>query len=121
VVRVADTINPTLAGHGDDSYQSPSLSHEEAQTLVRLLFARGQELPTDERRWTCPIAGGRRSVTLTEAAGDTHHLLMQPCVRCQAVRRRCPLSSACDGGDSSSAPFRGRSSVAGASALGGWQ
>jgi hypothetical protein len=64
VVHVTDTINPTLAGRGDVSYQSPPLPREEAQTLVRLLLGRGEEPPIDGRRWTCPIAGGRRSVTL---------------------------------------------------------
>jgi hypothetical protein len=64
VVHVTDTINPTLAGRGDVSYQSPPLPREEAQTLVRLLLGRGEEPPIDEQGWTCPIAGGRRRVTL---------------------------------------------------------
>jgi hypothetical protein len=49
VVHVTDTINPTLAGRGDVSYQSPPLPREEAQTLVRLLLGRGEEPPIDER------------------------------------------------------------------------
>ena len=64
VVHVTDTINPTLAGRGDVSYQSPPLPREEAQTLVRLLLGRGEAPTTSEPRWTCPIAGGRRTVTL---------------------------------------------------------
>ena len=63
-VYVRDTINPTLAGRGDVSYESPPLPLDEARTLVRLLLGRGEEPPIDEQGWTCPIAGGRRSVTL---------------------------------------------------------
>jgi hypothetical protein len=64
VVCVTDTINPTLAGRGDVSYQSPPLPREEAQMLVRLLLGRSEEPSADEEGWTCPIAGGRRTVTL---------------------------------------------------------
>ncbi len=32
--------------------------------LVRLLLGRGEVPPLAEQVWTCPIAGGRRSVTL---------------------------------------------------------
>jgi hypothetical protein len=64
VVHVTDTINPTLAGRGDVSYQSPPLPREEAQTLARPLLGRGEEPPIGEQGWTCPIAGGRRTVTL---------------------------------------------------------
>ena len=63
-MHVRDAINPTLAGRGDVSYESPPLPLDEARTLVRLLLGRGEEPPIDEQGWTCPIAGGRRSVTL---------------------------------------------------------
>ena len=68
VVRVRDAINPTLAGRGDVSYQSPPLPREEALLLVRLLLGRGAEPPATEARWSCPIAGGQRTVTITGAA-----------------------------------------------------
>ena len=64
VVHVRDAINSILAGRGDVSYQSPPLPHEEAMKLVRMLLGRGEEFPCAEERWTCPIAGGQRTVTL---------------------------------------------------------
>jgi hypothetical protein len=66
VVHVRDTINPILAGRADASYQSPPQSREDALNLVRLLL--GREAPSGgQPRWTCPIAGGQRTVTLTPA------------------------------------------------------
>jgi hypothetical protein len=65
VVRVEDTIEPTLTEQTGGRYQSPPQSHEQAMALVRVLLGR----PPDgdrARRWTAPIAGGRRVVTLTE-------------------------------------------------------
>lgn len=68
VVHVMDVINPILAGHGGASYQSPPQPREDALSLVGLLLGRN-EAPqtTDEPRWTCPIAGGQRTVTLQSA------------------------------------------------------
>lgn len=66
VVHVRDVINPTLAGRGDVSYQSPPLSRKDALALVRLLLGRGEEPPAAEARWSCPIAGGRRTVRVTD-------------------------------------------------------
>ena len=70
VVHVKDTINVALAGRGDLSYQSPPLPQAEAQTLVRLLLGRGEEPPTDHSRWSCPIAGGQRTVTIRSSVDD---------------------------------------------------
>jgi len=67
VVHVRDAINPILAGRGDASYQSPPQPREDALSLVRLLLGRSDQLPTEEPRWTCPIAGGQRTVTLRSA------------------------------------------------------
>jgi hypothetical protein len=67
VVHVRDAINPTLAGRGDASYQSPPQSREEALNLVALLLGRNEAPTAGEPRWTCPIAGGQRTVTLTPA------------------------------------------------------
>ena len=69
VVHVKDTINSILAGRGDVSYQSPPLPYEEAMKLVRMLLGRGKEFALAEERWTCPIAGGQRTVTLRPVAG----------------------------------------------------
>jgi len=67
VVHVRDAINPTLAGRGDASYQSPPQAREDALNLVRLLLGCNEALNASEPRWTCPIAGGQRTVTLTPA------------------------------------------------------
>ena len=67
VVHVRDAINPTLAGRGDASYQSPPQAREDALKLVRLLLGRNEAPNASEPRWTCPIAGGQRTVTLTPA------------------------------------------------------
>ena len=67
VVHVMDAINPTLAGRGDASYQSPPQPREDALSLVGLLLGRTEVPHTEQPRWTCPIAGGRRTVTLQPA------------------------------------------------------
>ncbi len=66
-LSVEDKINATLAGRGDISSQSPPLPRAEAQTLVRLLLGRGKEPPSDPEGWSCPIADGRRTVTIQAA------------------------------------------------------
>jgi hypothetical protein len=66
VVRVEDAINPTLAGRAGAKYQSPPQSREQALALVWLLL--GCASATQRRwRWVVPIAGGQRTVTITEA------------------------------------------------------
>ncbi len=70
MVHVKDTINLALAGRGDLSYQSPPLPRAEAQTLVRLLLGRGEGLAAAEERWACPIAGGRRTVSVRPVIAD---------------------------------------------------
>jgi hypothetical protein len=67
VVHVRDAINPTLAGRADASYQSPPQPREDALNLVRLLLGRSEAPNAGQPRWTCPIAGGRRTVTLMPA------------------------------------------------------
>ena len=67
VVHVTDAVTPTLAGRGDASYQSPPQAYEDALNLVGLLLGRNEAPSASEPRWTCPIAGGRRTVTLTPA------------------------------------------------------
>ena len=67
VVRVRDAINPTLAGRGDASYESPPQPREDALNLVRLLLGHIEQPQSAEPRWTRPIAGGQRTVTLAPA------------------------------------------------------
>ena len=67
VVHVTDAVNATLAGRGDASYQSPPQAREDALNLVCLLLGRDEAPHGSEPRWTCPIAGGQRTVTLTPA------------------------------------------------------
>lgn len=67
VVHVRDAINPTLAGRGDASYQSPPQAREDALNLVRLLLGCSEAPHASEPRWTCAVAGGQRTVTLTPA------------------------------------------------------
>jgi hypothetical protein len=65
VVRVEDTIEPTLTEQAGGRYQSPAQTHGQAMALVRLVLGRVPEAD-GAKQWTAPIAGGRRVVTLTE-------------------------------------------------------
>ncbi len=67
VVLVRDAINPTLAGREDASYQSPPQAREDALRLVGLLLGCNEAPNVGKPRWTRPIAGGRRTVTLSPA------------------------------------------------------
>ena len=68
VVRVRDTISPTLAGRTGVSYQSPPQPREEALAWCGCCSAATRTQPAS--RWTCPIAGGQRTVTLEPAAAS---------------------------------------------------
>ena len=67
VVRVEDTIEPTLTEQAGGHYQSPPQTHEQAMALVRLVLGRVPEAD-GAKQWTAAIAGGRRVVSLTEEA-----------------------------------------------------
>ena len=64
VVTVTESVLPALTGREGCSYISPPQPLEQAMTLVRLLL--GRDPAGDECRWTMPIAGGRRLVTVSE-------------------------------------------------------
>ena len=64
VVRVSDTINVGLAGRGGCAYESPPQPRECALTLVQLLLGRSDDVVDGSTYWSCPIAGGRRTVRL---------------------------------------------------------
>lgn len=65
VLRVVDAIEPKLAGHEGGSYESPAQTREQAMALARLLLGCDGN-PDGEQRWTAPIPGGRRVVTLSD-------------------------------------------------------
>jgi len=67
VVHVEETITPALAGREGCTYASPPLPRAEALALVRLLIGHDGPSP-EERGWRCPIAGGRRTVTIRPVA-----------------------------------------------------
>ena len=69
VVSVTDEINDTLAGHDGCRYTSPPQPLRHARTLACLLLGQ-PDLDTDDQDqpvvvWRRPIAGGRRTVTIT--------------------------------------------------------
>jgi hypothetical protein len=67
VVRVRDHINPALAGHDGCQYTSPPQPAEQARSLVALLLGCTTDALDGQDGWTQPIAGGRRTVTVTPA------------------------------------------------------
>ena len=73
VVRVRDRVNSTLAGHDGREYTSPPQQRSDALTLVALLLGRPAHTDADgEARssWSCPLAGGQRTITLDPDGGD---------------------------------------------------
>ena len=105
VVQVEDTITAALAGHDGCTYQSPPQPRDEAMSLIRILLGRSEEPPVDERGpWTCPIAGGRRTVTL-ELVPVARQLTPAPSRRDRAEASAQPVPLAhpfhlfTDGGD----------------------
>jgi hypothetical protein len=68
VVRVEDQINPTLAGRTGARYESPPQPREQALTLASLLLGHSAPRLDGAGRWSCPVAGGRRTVTLVGPA-----------------------------------------------------
>jgi hypothetical protein len=67
VVQVKDVIDPALTGHEGCTYESPPQSRDEALTLVRVVLGYSTELRNESGRWSCPVAGGRRTVTVEQA------------------------------------------------------
>jgi len=73
VVRVRDQVNRTLAGHDGREYTSPPHEREDALTLVALLLGRTPPANgdgTEQSRWSCPLAGGQRTITLDPVPGQ---------------------------------------------------
>lgn len=65
VVGVEDVIDPALTGRVGCRYQSPAQPLEQALALVQVLLGYTNGDLNGARRWTCPVAGGRRTVWLT--------------------------------------------------------
>lgn len=65
VVCVSDQINPALAGHDGCRYTSPPQPAEQARSLVALLLGCTTDGLDARHSWTQPIAGGRRTITVT--------------------------------------------------------
>jgi hypothetical protein len=71
VVHVRDQVNSTLAGHNGREYTSPPHERVDALTLVALLLGRPAQPDADKQnRWSCPLAGGQRTITLAPIASD---------------------------------------------------
>lgn len=66
VVAVTETVVSALTGREGCRYTSPPQPREQAMTLVRLLVGGADVAANGAGRWSVPIAGGRRVVTLIE-------------------------------------------------------
>ena len=65
VVHVRDQVDVTLAGHAGREYTSPPHQRADALALVALLLGRTtQPDGNGECCWSCPLAGGQRTMTL---------------------------------------------------------
>ena len=67
VVRVADQINQALTGRPGRSYESPAQPREQALRLVQMMLGYTAAELDGKQHWSCPIAGGRRTVVLKPA------------------------------------------------------
>jgi hypothetical protein len=67
VLYVQDEINQALTGHGGSLYESPPQPRQEALTLARVLLGYTDAELDGGQKWSCPIAGGRRTVALKPA------------------------------------------------------
>jgi hypothetical protein len=71
VVHVHDQVDITLAGHNGREYTSPPHQRADALALVALLLGRpAQPDANAECSWSCPLAGGQRTITLDPVPGQ---------------------------------------------------
>jgi hypothetical protein len=71
VLCVQDKVNQALTGHPGCQYESPPQARQQALTLAHVLLGYTGEELNGEEQWSCPIAGGRRTVALKPAAQAT--------------------------------------------------
>jgi hypothetical protein len=64
VVTVTDTTDIALTGRGGSTYESPPQPREQALTLVGLLLGRPASELGGQQTWSCPVAGGRRTISV---------------------------------------------------------
>jgi hypothetical protein len=72
VVCVEDEINQALTGHVGVRCESPLQPRKQALELARVLLGYTSNELNGGERWTCPIAGGRRTVALKPATESGH-------------------------------------------------
>jgi len=66
IVHVHDSVNSQLVGHPDCQYTSPPQPRRDALALVAVLLGCPREaIDEHQHTWTRPIAGGRRTITVT--------------------------------------------------------
>ena len=70
VVRIADQVNQALTGHPGCRYESPPQDRQQALGLVELLVGCTPETVESNGEWSCPIAGGRRTITVVPVDWD---------------------------------------------------
>ena len=73
VVHVRDEVNRTLVGDDGREYTSPPQERLDALILVAVLLGRPAQPDGDREEqssWSCPLAGGQRTITLNPAGGE---------------------------------------------------
>ena len=70
IVRVADEVNQVLTGRPGCRYESPPQCRAQAQALVDVLLGSTRGSLDGAEEWSCPIAGGRRTITLVPLGWD---------------------------------------------------
>ena len=70
IVRVADEVNQALTGRPGCLYESPPQGRDQALALVEVLLGHARVSLDSNEHWSCPIAGGRRTITLVPLDWD---------------------------------------------------
>jgi hypothetical protein len=70
IVHVVDEVNQVLTGRPGCRYESPPQCREQAESLVDVLLGYTRGSLNGAEEWSCPIAGGRRTITLVPLDWD---------------------------------------------------